>query len=271
MDRIQRVNDAIKWIFFEGLAKNQTDLAQKLGYTKSSFSQIVNGRVNISDNFIENLTKFALSLSKHWLLTGEGSMLLTSHTSPAIQELTGDTPTQELYNFEATNITKDTVPEIMYNNHGNKFTFYPDGRIYIEVLKIPSSAHASYITCYHDDAQLIQEFDTVQFRVDKFGLGHYKAFDVVGDSMNGGNIEDTPDGAEVLGREVGRHLWEGGFRNTTYGFIVITKDATFLKDITNYDEKKGVITLSSRNKIYEPFEYPINSVYQIFHVIKRIF
>lgn len=271
MEKIQRVNDAIKWIFFEGLAKNQTDLAQQLGYTKSSFSQIVNGRVNISDNFIENLTKFALSLSKHWLLTGEGSMLLTSHINVSVPDLNTEVNNQELYNNEATLVTKDTVPEVMFNNHGNKFTFYPDGRIYIEVLKIPCTAHASYITCYNDDVQLIQEFDTIQFRVDKFGLGHYKAFDVVGDSMNGGNIEDTPDGAEVLGREVGRHLWEGGFRNTTYGFIIITKDATFLKDITNFDEQNGTITLTSRNKIYDPFDYPINNVYQIFHVIKRIF
>ncbi|EHQ40982.1 hypothetical protein [Myroides odoratus] len=40
MDKIERLNEAVKWIIFEGLAKNHTDLAQKLGYKKSSFSQI---------------------------------------------------------------------------------------------------------------------------------------------------------------------------------------------------------------------------------------
>ncbi|MDR2223385.1 MAG: helix-turn-helix transcriptional regulator [Flavobacteriaceae bacterium] len=272
MDKLDRIQEAIKWIIYEGKAKNQTDLAEQLGYTKSSFSQIINGKVNLSDLFVRKLTTYAPALNQAWLHTGEGSMLI-NHTYLPYPNEAAKLPIAETtyYDTEATLLIEDANTEVMYNSHGNKFTFYPDGRIYIEVLKIPFSAHASYVTCFEDDVILRSEFDSIQFRVDKFGLGHYMAFDVVGDSMNGGSIDDTPNGAEVLGREVNRHLWSSGFHNTRYGFIIITKEATFHKDITAYNVEQGQLTLSSRNKAHPSFTYPVDDVYQIFHVIKRIF
>ncbi|MDR0228921.1 MAG: helix-turn-helix transcriptional regulator [Flavobacteriaceae bacterium] len=268
MNKLDRIHEVIKWIIYEGQAKNQTDLAEQLGYTKSSFSQIINGKVNLSDLFIRKLTTFAPLINPAWIQSGEGQMLIES--TPITSNNT-PTPDPNYYDTEATVHIDDANPEMMYNSHGNKFTFYPDGRIYIEVLKIPFSAHASYVTRYNDDVVLRSEFDSIQFRVDKFGLGHYMAFDVVGDSMNGGSIDDTPNGAEVLGREVNKHLWNGGFHNTRYGFIVITKEATFHKDITAYNVEDGLLTLSSRNSAHPSFVYPVDDVYQIFHVIKRIF
>lgn len=274
MTKLQRVNEAIKWIYFEGLAINQADLSDKLGYTASSFSQIVNGKVNLSDSFINKLSKFAPKLNKAWLLNGQGEMLSPVQNGtyiPNINEVAYVNEAEMLYDLEATFEHFEVEPQTITNSHGNTFTFYPDNRIYIEVPKIPFPAHATYLEVFQDEAAIKEEFNTITFKVDKFGLGYYLAFEVVGDSMNGGSLNDTPSGAEVLAREVGRHLWSTGFRKTDYGFILITKSGIYHKDIGEYNDKTGMLTLNSRNEMHPTKQYPINDIYQIFHIIKRSF
>lgn len=90
--------------------------------------------------------------------------------------------------------------------------------------------------------------------------------------MNGGGIDDTPDKAKVLGRELQKHHWKDGFNHTKYGWIILCKQNIFHKDITDMDAQ-GNITLHSRNPSpeYSDFQLNLNNVYQIFKVIKRIF
>lgn len=102
-------------------------------------------------------------------------------------------------------------------------------------------------------------------------FGNYLAFESKNDSMNGGGIDDTPGGADMLCREVGRHLWQDGFRKTKYGMVLLTKKAIYHKDITNYNKENGMLTLSSRNPECEDFDISINDVFQVFRVIKRTF
>ena len=45
MTEIQRIRKAINWLLYKGVAENDRELSEIMGYTKSSFSQIVNGRV----------------------------------------------------------------------------------------------------------------------------------------------------------------------------------------------------------------------------------
>ena len=91
--------------------------------------------------------------------------------------------------------------------------------------------------------------------------------------MNGGSLNDTPGGALVLAREVGRHLWKSGFHETKYGFIILSKDNIYHKDIIDFNSDTGDIICHSRNPSREFSDFPINlnDVYQIFHVIKRQF
>lgn len=165
----------------------------------------------------------------------------------------------------------DDETEIFVNKNGIKFFEYPNGTTKMEVVKIPFSAYASYLDVFNDEEKLMNEFSKTIFTVDKVAKGNYKAFDVKGDSMNGGGIYDTPSGAEVLAREIGRHLWLNGFHKTDYGFILLTKNAIYHKDIKTYNKETGTLILSSRNPIDDDFEISINDVYQIFNVIKRTF
>lgn len=75
MSEIQRIRKVLNWLIFSEFAENDTDLAKKLGYTKSSFSQIVNGKVPLSDKFINALCSCDENINKVWINTGNGNLL----------------------------------------------------------------------------------------------------------------------------------------------------------------------------------------------------
>lgn len=72
---LQNVIKSVDWLIFDGVVKNKRELAERLGYTESSFSQIINGKVSLSERFIKKLHDFDNRLNLDWLLTGEGEML----------------------------------------------------------------------------------------------------------------------------------------------------------------------------------------------------
>lgn len=56
------------------MAESEKQLADLLGYTKSSFSQIVNGKVPLSEKFVKKLCGLDENINEVWVLKGEGSM-----------------------------------------------------------------------------------------------------------------------------------------------------------------------------------------------------
>ncbi|MBI2259568.1 MAG: helix-turn-helix transcriptional regulator [Flavobacteriia bacterium] len=76
MSELERIKKVVNYLIYMEFASNETDLANKLGYKKSSFSQIMNGKVPVSDKFIDNLLKSNLNINKVWIKTGKGSMFL---------------------------------------------------------------------------------------------------------------------------------------------------------------------------------------------------
>lgn len=164
------------------------------------------------------------------------------------------------------------VSDTLTNTNGNVFSEKEDGTFNIKVKLVPFEAYASYCEII-DDATKVYDWEEVTFNVEKYGRGNYMAFKVKGNSMNGGDINDTPSGAMVLARELGRQHWLDGFKPTLYGWIILSKTNIFHKDILNIDSKKGTITCHSRNTSpeYSDFELELNDIYQIFKVIKRTF
>lgn len=74
MTDLQRIKKVIKWLIFSDFGDNEKEIAEILGYTKSSFSQILNGKVPISDKFVEKILQLDKNINKVWILTGEESM-----------------------------------------------------------------------------------------------------------------------------------------------------------------------------------------------------
>jgi transcriptional regulator with XRE-family HTH domain len=77
MTKIERVRKLCKWLVFYGFAENDKELADKLGYTKSSFSQIMNEKVPLSDKFIDRLCDTNKNINKVWIDEFKGTMLLS--------------------------------------------------------------------------------------------------------------------------------------------------------------------------------------------------
>lgn len=75
MTETQRIKKVINWLIFMEYAENERELAEKLGYTKSSFSQIVNGKVPLSERFVQKLASVDRNINEVWIMTGEGNML----------------------------------------------------------------------------------------------------------------------------------------------------------------------------------------------------
>lgn len=260
----------LQYAEFKGLAKEK--FIENLGMTYGNFK----GKqklTSVNSDFLDSILSTYPEINIEWLVSGIGEMekksnykLPEDNIDPVLKDPTS------FHNFltEARLFDDSQEPEILKNSNGNKYFVYPDGTIRIEVIKIPFSAHASYIECYTDEVVLKEEFSTISFKVDHIGRGNYVGFESFGDSMWNNGGYDTPSGADMLGREVGKHLWLNGFHKTKYGFVIISKKGIWHKDITDLNEN-GYLTLSSRNPTSKPFDYPLNDILQVFHVIKRSF
>ena len=111
-DVIQRVTNVVEFSIYSKLALDKKDLAQKLGYNASSFSQIINARVPISDKFLEKLLDFVPNLNEKWLLFGEGEMLTTEPNAVPIQpmEVNIDTGEAQYKEPEPIPATAEVIP-----------------------------------------------------------------------------------------------------------------------------------------------------------------
>lgn len=75
MTEIQRIKKVVNWLIFMEYVENERELSEKLGYTKSSFSQIINGRVPLSDKFVKKLCSIDENINEVWIIEGTGTML----------------------------------------------------------------------------------------------------------------------------------------------------------------------------------------------------
>lgn len=87
MTDLQRVDKLLKWLIFEGFASNNMEIALKLGYTKSAFSQIINGKVSMSEKFIDKLVSVNSNINKLWITSGSGSMLFSDNANVQFEKI----------------------------------------------------------------------------------------------------------------------------------------------------------------------------------------
>ena len=92
MTDIQRVRELINWLIYKGYAKSDGGVAERLGYTQSSFSQIINGKVPLSSRFVQKLCSANSQINSNWIFTGEGEMLMRPYPEKPLQSKGGDKP-----------------------------------------------------------------------------------------------------------------------------------------------------------------------------------
>ena len=76
MSNLKRIKKVINWLIYKEIGESEKEIAERLGYTKSSFSQIVNGKVPLSDKFISKLCSLDENINLVWVQSGEGEMFL---------------------------------------------------------------------------------------------------------------------------------------------------------------------------------------------------
>lgn len=170
------------------------------------------------------------------------------------------------------NYKKAGLENAYVNSSGNKFTSNTEGDFIVEVPLLTTEAFARYLDEL-SDAGTFQSEERVPFVVDKIDRGYFLAFRISGDSMNGGRIDDTPDRATVLGKELPMDLWMDGFGESKFGWIILTKRNVLFKDIVAFDRETATVTCHSRNDSpeYSDFKLSLNDVHKIFKVLKRTF
>lgn len=70
-----RLRNTANWLIYRGIAENDKDLANILGYTKSSFIQIMSGRAPLSDQFVDKLCSLDSNINKVYITHGMGTLL----------------------------------------------------------------------------------------------------------------------------------------------------------------------------------------------------
>ena len=78
MTDLERVIKIVDWLIFEKVVKSRRELAEVLGYTESSMSQILNGKVTLSERFIKKLSTIDDRINEDWIRHESGSMLKTT-------------------------------------------------------------------------------------------------------------------------------------------------------------------------------------------------
>lgn len=72
-ERAQRI---ISWLIFERKFNTRRDLADIIGYKESYLSQMLNGKVPLSEKFLSMLTAIDGRVNTEWIKTGKGDILI---------------------------------------------------------------------------------------------------------------------------------------------------------------------------------------------------
>lgn len=117
---------------------------------------------------------------------------------------------------------------------------------------VPVKAAAGYMTGYNDE-EFIEELNT--FTLPMLGPGHYRAFEIAGDSML-----PVTSGSIIVGHKVDG--WEDIHHNQSY--IVLTQQqGVVFKRVMKNNRNKNKITLVSDNPQFEPYHVQLEDVREL--------
>jgi repressor LexA len=216
MTDLQRVKIALKALISLGVAKNQEEVGKLLGYSnKSSFSQVINGIVNLPADFVDRLCRLNSTLNKDWIKTGNGNVL---ENNP---------DTNQGYNTDNTYYNpKESINTGYFRNHGLSL-ISPETMI-----------------DYNTGTKEITEHTATQFLIPTFKGSDY-LITVIGSSMypkyNNGDIVAC------------KHLSLNTFFQWNKVYVINTEQGILVKRICKSD-KDDFVTIVSDNKDYDSFE-----------------
>ena len=169
MTKIERLKKLCKWLIYVGYADNDAELATKLSYTKSSFSQIINEKVPLSDKFTDKICAVDENINKVWINTGNGEML-KSGMQPQTANIVQVNEAASVYNHKTDSpIDRQKIPLYNIEATAGIVTLFNDTKQtkpvdYIQIPNLPKCDGAVYIT---GDSMypLLKSGDIVMYKV----------------------------------------------------------------------------------------------------------
>lgn len=241
--------DKIKLIIKELDLKNDLGLAKAIKMSSGYMSEIMTGKKNVPKTFGQKLED-NLGINRKWFDFDEGEMLFV----PKIEN------------------TKD-IGEIQYPIEPGDTPFIKlgEGQYNMIMPLVSEYAYAGYLSGY-SDPEYIEELPKHTIVVTKYHRGQYRAFEVVGDSMDDNTKESIPDGSIVTGREIQHHHWTSKFHTHRFKDYVIVHqtEGIVTKRIIHHDTIQGYITCRSLNpdkENYPDFDLQLDEVKQIFNIV----
>ncbi len=129
---------------------------------------------------------------------------------------------------------------------------------------VSTNAQAGWSESYYSK-EYLKDMPTVLIDTDENYRGNYMAFEVKGESME----PEYYEGDIVICREVQRHLWNYKLHYKDWDFVIAhgTK-GIMLKEITNHDVEKGIITCHSLHPNHEDFKIDLHQVAFLYNVVE---
>lgn len=303
---IERVKDAINELRRLKVIRNQQDLVERLEYNKSSVSQILNGKVPLSDSFINNLIEKFPAISRTYIYSGDGPILINNGSNSQINA--GDIATrlkslmeekgisayvvEKECGFPQANMSKllngsvqkpntenlkllsnyfHVTEEWLRTGRGNKLISEDELKQktyngFIEVKLVTTKARAGYSGAYYSE-EYLKDMPSVVLESDSNHHGNYLAFEVDGDSME----PEYHKGDIVVCREIKRDLWRYKLHFKDWDFVIAhgTK-GIMLKEITDHNTETGEITCHSINTEGHPdFVLNLGEVAYLYNVVEH--
>lgn len=139
----KRVKRSVNWLIGQGRFTSQKEIGERLGITNRSYlSQLVNSDTP-NEEFVNKFTEIAPEISRDWLLTGEGEMLVEG------------------------------------KDKGGGLSLSDETRMLNKVPLIPASAFAGGISGFAPDSIMLKDCERITPPVD----GAQCAITITGDSM----------------------------------------------------------------------------------------
>lgn len=226
----QRLKDAITEIKYrEGVT--QKAISEALGFKNQSYlSDLANGRFPLSEGVSGRISELYTYISKDWLLTGEGSMLVPKEPK------------------------------------GNATMVNPSDLTWITVPVIPYGAMAGSTGWYED----VFDEDWAERRTVMAPQGanpsDFVIFTVTGDSM----LPNLADGDEILSKHVSFDYYKDNrlhIYNHSIWIIATKLEGILIKNITAHDVEQRTITCHSYNPMYPDFTINLEDVRDIYHAV----
>lgn len=250
-DRIREIRNH----FFKG---SNSSFAEFMGEKTATTSGWISGKRGVGKNVIDKIISKFPQINAHWLLTGEGKMINTYKED-----------TQEAILIEL----NEPSGEFIRESNNVKYYDIGNGLYRMTVPFVPYNAYGRFANESDSLEADRDEWETIDFIVDKQGHGKYYSFEVKGESMDDGTRTSFEEHDKLLVRELDRVHWKDGLRYNKYPFWVIVFDnSVLIKQIIDQDLETGDIVCHSLNQSPEYSDFTINldDVKRLFNVLQKI-